>query len=109
MFKDERTQVEINADLDETLIHATLNQKHLVPAFLDALTNTAEYAQLIVNNHPSTKSLDEDDPWWESEDCSYFMEELFELMDSFAPDGYHFGCTEGDGSDFGYWKLPEQD
>lgn len=34
---------------------------------------------------------------------SEMMVALFDLMDSLAPEGFHFGSIEGDGSDFGFW------
>lgn len=45
-----------------------------------------------------------DNSWWESEDAFLFVaEELFDIMETYAPEGYHFGNTDGDLSDFGYW------
>jgi hypothetical protein len=32
---------------------------------------------------------------------------LHEKLEELAPYGYYFGAIEGDGSDFGFWRVPE--
>lgn len=103
---DEKTNVEIHAELNESVIHGTLRNCDLVPVFLDVIRETAEYAQLSLN-FPSVVTdpcATESDERWESEEMIYFVEELFDVLDSYAPDGYYFGAHPGDGSDFGFWK-----
>lgn len=108
MFIDEGTGVKIHADLDATVIHGTHRPQDLVPAFLSVLRDTAEYAQILVAPMSFIPS-EEDDPRWESCDMCYFLnEELFDLMNNYAPEGYYFGAHPGDGSDFGYWKSEEE-
>ena len=108
MFIDEQTQVKIHADLDSTVIRATHRPQDLIPAFLDVLKDTAEYVQCM-HVVPSYATEDEGAEWWESEDCSYFLNEtLFDTLNSYAPEGYYFGAHPGDGSDFGYWKCEDE-
>lgn len=108
MFIDEGMNVEINANLNETVVRATHRPQDLVPAFLDVITNTAEYAQLVVNNAIPSYAMDDDDAeYWDSEDCMFFLDDLFNVLDQYSPDGYYFGAHPGDGSDFGYWKNEE--
>lgn len=38
---------------------------------------------------------------WDSE--AWILETLFETMNAICPEGIHFGSTEGDGADFGFW------
>lgn len=104
---DERTQVEIHANLDESVIHGTLRNCDLVPAFLDVIRDTAEYAQFMLHlpSVVTDPSASENDERWENEEMIYFVEELFDVLDSYAPDGYYFGSHPGDGSDFGFWKT----
>ena len=113
MFTDEKTLNVIHADLDCSVIHGTHRACDLVPAFLDVIKDTPEYQQIMMSNAEylnviSDPTALDDDERWESEDMTYFLnEELFDVLDSYAPDGYYFGSNIGDGSDFGYWKCEE--
>lgn len=114
MFTDQQTGMDIFADLDSSVIHGTLRNCDLVPAFLDVIQDTAEYEQIIDTNnwklHVITDpTADENDERWETDDMCALVEELFDVLMSYAPDGYYFGTTEGDGSDFGYWKIVEDE
>ena len=113
MFTDEKTLNVIHADLDCTVIHGTHRACDLVPAFLDVIKDTPEYLQITMSNAEYLNVIydptaSDDDERWESEGMTYFLnEELFDVLDSYAPDGYYFGSHIGDGSDFGYWKCDE--
>lgn len=70
-FVNERTNVTIYAPLDDSLIHATMRNCDIIPIFLDALRDTAEYAQLL----PTLPSIVTDpsaskwDAGWNTEEC----------------------------------------
>ena len=104
MFIDMQTQTTIHADLDATVIHATLRPQDLIPAFMTVIKDTAEYVQ-IMNFVPAHATEDDTAEYWDSEDCSFFLQDLFDTLNNYAPDGYYFGSHGGDGSDFGYWKI----
>lgn len=111
MFIDEKTGTKIHADLETSVSRATLRPCDLVPRFLSVIRDTAEYAQLMSANLSwdesviTDQSASDTDERWRSESISYLLEELIDLLDTYAPDGYHFGTLEGDGSDFGFWRL----
>lgn len=113
MFIDEKTQVEILADLNCTLIHGTYRPCDLVPAFLEVIKNTPEYTQIIQTNDSNLQvifdpSADERDERWESDDINYFLnEDLFDILNDYAPGGYYFGAHPGDSSDFGFWEIDD--
>ena len=81
MFIDEKTQVEILADLNCTLIHGTHRACYLIPAFLEVIKNTPEYTQIMQTNDSNLQvifdpSADEHDERWESDDINYFLNEV---------------------------------
>lgn len=97
-----------------TVIRATHRTQDLIPAFLDAVRQyaDAEYTQIMAAPFsfvPAWVTDEGDDcDWWDSEEAGYKLEELFDILDNQAPEGYYFGAHEGDGSDFGYWPLPDE-
>ena len=106
-FLDSDTQKQINAPLNGTLIHGTHRMCDLIPAMLEAIRDTAEYAQLS-SRLPSVVTdpgASEWDDRWQDDDVAYLYEELTDIMERYAPDGYYFGPRYlADGSDFGYWR-----
>ena len=108
MFTDEKTGIKIYADLDSSVSHATLRPFDLVHAFLPVIRDTPEYVQ-ILPLFPAYAMEDSDAEFWDSSECSFLVNEtLFDILGLYAPEDYYFGCTEGDGSDFGYWKHEDE-
>lgn len=113
-FKDQRTGVTIYAPLGGSLIHGTMRACDLVPAFLNAIRDTAEYAQIMLSLNGANwdmqvitdPSASENDERWESDEmCQFLNDTLWEVLGSYAPDGYFFSSHPGDGSDYGYWPC----
>ena len=112
MFIHEQSNVEIEANLDTSVIQATMRPQDLIPAFLEVIKNTPEYDQIMISNSPIVSLICDptvEDEKWNNEDVSYFLhEQLWDVLNSYAPDGYYFGSHIGDGSDYGYWKNEEE-
>ena len=36
----------------------------------------------------------------------FLLDTMWPVMERFAPEGHYFGAREGDGSDFGFWPIP---
>ena len=108
MFIHEKTNLAIHADLNETVIKSTLRAFDLYGSFLEVIKDTPEYASIALSNIVPLSALDdEDDAFWDSDECIHVMQELSDILNSYAPDGYYFGSHEGNSSDFGYWKINE--
>jgi hypothetical protein len=88
----------------------TLRPQDLIPAFLDALRVQAptEYEQIVsapFSIPPAYAMEDHHSEWWDSEECSFFLQELQDLLSESAPEGMYFGTLEGDGACFGFFSL----
>jgi len=108
MFIDEDTLTKIHAELNESVSSGTMRAQDLVPTFLGVIKDTPEYAQIMMSNVPELRVISDptaEDEDWDTEFMTYFLnEELWDTMNSYAPDGYYFGAHEGDGSDYGFWR-----
>lgn len=54
---------------------------------------------------PAYVQDDDNDPWWDSIDAQCLLQDLCDVLDSYAPTGRYFGTHPGDGSDFGFWQF----
>lgn len=90
-----------------TIIHGTLRGYDLYFAFFDELMaiNPELYEKVRRSEYmpPVAAAQDDDHPWWESEECSELLNQLFDALNECAPEGTYFGAHPGDGSDFGFW------
>jgi len=108
-FIDKESQTKINASIGDTLIRGTYRMCDLVPAMLEAIKETPEFQKIkrqlpdVVVNPESER-----DERWESDEVTSLYEELTDILESYAPEGYYFGAHVGDGSDFGFWMDDER-
>lgn len=82
----------------------THRSEDLIPRFIDTLAQL-DKRQAAAFRAELPEDLEPNNPYWESEEAYWLLEELFDVLDTFAPDGYYFGAHEGDGSDFGFWPV----
>ena len=86
---------------------ATLRPQHLIPSFLDALgaIAPAHYESFLASPYGTIPAYVQDEggssEWWASDDAQALLEELFEILDEHAPEGFFFGAHSAYGSDFG--------
>ena len=84
-----------------SVIHGTHRPQDLIPAFLQFWDATGK----TLAEYNYAKNLDDDDEWWDSEMCNWFLHDLFERLNDIAPTDHYFGAHPGDGSDFGFWPC----
>lgn len=86
-----------------SLISATMRLEDLIPCFMreaHTLASTdAERAQL-----DEIKKRKAAPGYYDSEDAAFNLEELFDLLNEAAPEGFYFGSHSWDGADFGFWE-----
>ena len=96
-----------------SLSHNTMRSQDLIPVFLTFLSVHysvwyAAHVGRVFPLPPAHAVEDEGAEWWDSEECSYFLnEELFNALNELAPEGYYFGSHIGNGSDYGFWQVDE--
>src|ERR1035441_3286782 len=95
--------VHINAHNIGTVSEATMLHSNLIPSFVYELEHmrnrTREHYHLCRSINARMKA----DDYYKSEDADYDLESLFDALDCYAPEGFYFGASIGDGSDYGYW------
>jgi hypothetical protein len=104
-----------------TVIHGTLRDEDLIPAFLEALRVAGEPTFVPATNWLflsrgyfrygndwvlAVERTGEDEV---REQMSNLTEYLFDSLDAIAPPGTYFGTHPGDGSDFGFWAVEDDD
>ncbi len=47
--------------------------------------------------------LSEEDTYYESDDCHYDLESLFDALEEYSGPYFYFGAHPGDGADYGWW------
>lgn len=75
-----------------------MRTEDLIPAFaeeLNRLDEDKEYSDLVEEAESVTD--------FDCEMSLYFLEELFDILNNFAPSYMYFGAHPGNGSDYGCW------
>ena len=81
--------------------HATLNPFHLLEA---ALPYVKQYDETNTLTDQIQGCLD-----IEGDALELWHEQVTPFLESLGAEDTYFGCTEGDGSDIGWWIIPSED
>jgi len=82
----------------DTIIEGTMRTEDLIPAFaeeLKRLDEDKEYDDVVEQAEAVTD--------YDCESSFYLLEELFDILNNFAPPYMYFGAHCGNGSDYGFW------
>jgi len=107
-----------------TISEGTHRRRDLIPRFVSVLSDIVEESTLEPGaDHPSRVRVVGEmdsrlgdiernmslDGYYTSDQSDTDLERLFDMMNSYAPDGFYFGAHPGDGADFGFWINEEGD
>jgi len=94
-----------------SISHGTMRNEDVLPRIMSELfKEDPQKAREVWQKNPNflealcDKECGIQNQWWESEEASMMAEELFDVMNNYAPEGHYFGAHPGDGSDYGYWE-----
>ena len=114
-------------DVIGTVSQATMREQDVLPAIMDVL---GEYHPAAFNRIQYDIAFGDDSrftqvqasiiySWLCSNDCSLFWdseeafyilnEDCWDAMQEIAPEGFYFGAHAGDGCDYGFWAIEEED
>lgn len=90
----------------------TLRAEDLLPRFWTTAEQLAQIKQTAIPAgllKPLTMLVGEDssETDWNDDLAADTLAELFDLLQEWAPTGFSFGASEGDGACFGFWLTPE--
>jgi hypothetical protein len=88
---------------------ASLRSQDLLPAFLELLRGIDDdFISETYCEMPYDAQFDDDHAFWEMEKCMWIMEHIEDRLNLYCPDGYYFGASQGNGSDFGVWECDDE-
>lgn len=102
--------------LNKTVIHGTQQPEHLIPTlikFLDLVKEKLSFEKresfvatwTAIDNFLAV--VENQENYLTSDQAVEDLETILSWLNELAPDGFYFGPHIGDGSDFGYWAVEE--
>jgi len=82
-----------------SIISGTLKNEDLIPQFCESLRDLGHRSKELTRIEKAYNKKG----YYESEESSFDLDSLFEMLDSHAMVYFYFGSHSGDGSDFGFW------
>lgn len=79
----------------------TMRPEDLIPCFASLLRNldiADAHHELIMD----ANAIED----YGSDDAAEILSELFAVLNDYAPEDCYFGAHEGDGADYGFWRIP---
>lgn len=87
----------------------TMRPEDLIPSFMCALEYLADGAtDLTIAITSRIEFADQDEncyDYYASNASGFDLQELFDALNSYAPENCYFGSHPGDGADYGFWQA----
>ena len=83
-----------------SLSHGTMRPEDLIPVFSDFIKEHSKNNYDWLLDRYAFQVDDESKGW--------MLDDMFEILNNIAPNGYYFGSHPGDGSDYGFWECEEE-
>jgi len=91
-----------------SISHGTMRPEDLIPTFLDKLEglDACMAARVTFFYRLSHGNIEDWAAWAEDrpDEAVWLLEELFDTLQEYAPEGHYFGAHPRDGPDYGYWR-----
>jgi 2'-5' RNA ligase len=69
----------------------------------------ATYSADDIKEWEEAVAVGDESEYWGDESANYFLEHLEDWLNTIAPKNTYFGANEGDGSDMGFWSVPDNE
>lgn len=80
----------------------TMRPADLIPTFCWELRHLGKRSTELSRIERQTNRVN-DGEYYDSEEASYDLDSLFDMLNEYAPAYCYFGAHPGDGSDYGFW------
>ena len=88
--------------------HGTMRPADLIPRFIETLEYfNKRKAKKLTSAIPSDAWSNDTHEFWRSEPAMWLLEDLFDVLNDYAPAKHYFGSHPGDGSDYGFWPCED--
>ena len=90
-----------------SISHGTMRLEDLIPDFLSELADLA-LANKNKEHLKRVKEIEKDlkkDKYFSTENADFDLDDLFDMLNEYAPPYFYFGGHSGDGSDYGFWLI----
>ena len=92
-----------------TVSQATMDTGELISCFIEELggldPDAAKEYRLEVKEFRRSHG----ESWDLYDDAVYMLDDLFDELDKHSPEGCYFGAHPGDGADFGWWPVEDEE
>lgn len=84
-----------------TVSSGTLRTEDLINAFIEYIPEDHYAYDDLYSEYTNLGN-------YECEEADYLLEDLVDVLNQLAPEGYCFGAHPGDGACFGFWEVEEE-